>query len=55
MKISLELKDAPKYRRVESVQVDQRVHPGVTISSLITAAKINRPWLKIIDIRVDLR
>lgn len=55
MKIEMEVKDAPKFRRIETIKVDNFIHPNISVQNLVTALKKNRPWGKIIDIRIDLR
>lgn len=55
MKIEMELKDNPRGRPTITVKVDQKIHRAVTIQSLVNVAKSNHPWVKIIDLRIDLR
>lgn len=55
MKIDMELKDHPRGRPTIKVRVDQKIHRAVTINNLVTIAKQTHPWVKIIDLRIDLR
>ncbi len=55
MKVTVEVKDAPKYRRVETVTMDVSIHSRVTVADIVKAIRAPRPWAKIIDIRLDLR
>lgn len=55
MKIEMEVKDAPKYQRIETIKIDNFYHPNITVLTLIQTLKRHRPWAKIIDIRIDLR
>lgn len=55
MKIEMELKDNPRGRPTVRVVIDQKVHTRVQITDLVRLAKLNHPWVKIIDLRIDLR
>lgn len=55
MKIEMELKDTPRGRPTKKIFVDQRIHKGLHVSTIVSAIKRQYPWVKIIDIRVDLR
>lgn len=55
MKIEMELKDTPNGRPTIRVKIDQKIHRQVTIQHLVTLSKQNHPWVKIIDLRIDLR
>lgn len=55
MKIEIEIKNAPKHTRMDKMAVDQTLHKGLDLRTLISAIKKTRPWGKIIDIRIDLR
>ena len=55
MKVSLEIKDAVKWQRIKTVLVDQAIHKGLHVQTLMNTVRKQYPWAKIIDIRVDLR
>jgi len=55
MKIEMELRDNPKGRPTIKAVVDQKVHRNVCITDLVRYAKTAHPWVKIIDLRIDLR
>ncbi len=55
MKIELEIKDAVKWLRIKTVRVDQSIHKGLHVQTLMNTIRKQYPWAKIIDIRVDLR
>jgi len=55
MKIELEIKDAVKWLRIKTVRVDQSIHKGLHVQTLMNMVRKQYPWAKIIDIRVDLR
>lgn len=55
MKIEMELKDNPRGCPTVAVKMDTAVHLGVTVRNLIAASKKQYPWVKIIDLRIDLR
>lgn len=55
MKIEIEAKDAPKYRRISVLRVDQSIHKGLDLYTLVSTIKKEHRWAKIIDIRIDLR
>lgn len=54
MKIEMELKDNPRGRQTIKVKLDTKVH-NVHILDLMHVAKQQYPWVKIIDLRIDLR
>ena len=55
MKIEMELKDKPGGRPTITVKVDTRIHPSLHLKQLVSLAKKHHPWVKIIDLRIDLR
>lgn len=55
MKIEMELKHEPRGKATVKIKIDQAVHNRVTVQDLITTSKREYPWVKIIDLRIDLR
>lgn len=55
MKIEMELKDNPKGRPPIKITVDVAVHRKLHLYAMVAAAKKQYPWIKIIDLRIDLR
>ena len=55
MKIEIEMKDNPRGRPTIKFSVDLTVHRDLTVRTVIAAAKKQYPWVKIIDLRIDLR
>lgn len=54
MKIDIELKDDPRGRPPIKIKVDQDVHRKLHVHTLVARSKKMYPWVKIIDIRIDL-
>lgn len=54
MKITMELKDDPRGHPPMKIMVDQAVHPKVHVRALVAHIKKLHPWVKIIDLRIDL-
>lgn len=54
MKITFEIKDDPRGRPPIKIKVDQAVHRGLHVHTMVSRAKKMYPWAKIIDIRIDL-
>lgn len=54
MKIEMELRDRPGGRAPVKVTVDGRIHPSLHLKTLVSAAIKHHPWVKVIDIRIEL-
>lgn len=55
MKIEMELKDNPRGRPTIKVAIDNFVHGNINVQTLVSITKKHYPWVKIINLRIDLR
>lgn len=54
MKITFEFKDDPRGRPPITAKVDPSVHRQLHIHTVVSRAKKMYPWIKTIDIHIDL-